>query len=118
MMSCDVIQVVVETKKTTTEAYALKELIIRKGVAMVKEQLAIYIKKLKEGSVVIVTVQYINNAFHLQSLVKGWYCRHKTHQMSLIVNHLKLSHRLNKDKYKQLQSINFVYFITSIGSCG
>ena len=47
-----------ETKKTTTEAYALKELIIRKGVARVKEQLAVYIKKLKEGGVTMVTTQY------------------------------------------------------------
>ena len=39
-----------ESKKTTPEAYALKELVIRKGVTMVKEQLAVYIKKLKEGT--------------------------------------------------------------------
>ena len=38
-----------ETKKTTAEAYALKQLVIRKGVPMVKEQLEVYIKKLREG---------------------------------------------------------------------
>ena len=49
MMSYDVIQVIVETKKTSPEAYALKQLMIRKGVPMVKEQLEAYIKKLREG---------------------------------------------------------------------
>jgi len=44
----------VETKKTTKQAYTLKELVIKKGVAMVKEQLAVYIKKLKEGIVTII----------------------------------------------------------------
>lgn len=46
-----------ETKKTTKEAYALKELVIKKGVPLVKEQLSVYIKKLKEGT--------INNLFIL-----------------------------------------------------
>ena len=67
MISYNAIQVVVETKKTTVEAYALKELIIRKGVAMVKEQLAVYTKKLKEGSVVMVTTQYINKTHDSKS---------------------------------------------------
>lgn len=38
-----------ETKKTTSEAYALKSLVLREGVPAVKKQLGVYVKKLKEG---------------------------------------------------------------------
>ncbi|XP_065882852.1 activator of 90 kDa heat shock protein ATPase homolog 1-like [Dysidea avara] len=44
----DSIDVIVETKKTTSEAYALKSLVLREGVPVVKEQLGVYLKKLKE----------------------------------------------------------------------
>ena len=40
-----------ETKKTTSEAYALKSLVLREGIPIVKEQLGVYVKKLKEGVV-------------------------------------------------------------------
>ena len=45
-----------ETKKTTKEAYILKELVIKKGVAMVKQQLDVYIKKLKDGITIFIRI--------------------------------------------------------------
>ena len=59
-----------ETKKTTPEAYILKKLVISKGIPMVKEQLAIYIKKLREGmntTCVTILVLYVFATQRVQS---------------------------------------------------
>lgn len=56
-----------ETKKTTNEAYALKSLVLREGIPIVKEQLGVYVKKLKEGVVHSVVNGSCNHFCRIQS---------------------------------------------------